>query len=103
MRAAPEQFDDPGLKAAIRTLEGGHKARPELRDLVTKRLAELRKSEGSAEPSEESPGDVGPAPIRLPNYNHNPFRIGRWLAMAAAVMIVIGGGWGYHHWRLVQE
>lgn len=101
MRAPPEQFDDPGLKAAIKTIEGGHKARPDLRDLVTKRLAELRQSQGSSEPSEEAPGEQVSPPIRLPN--HNSFRIGRWLAMAAAVLICIGGTWGYHHWRRIQE
>ena len=101
MRAPPDQFDDPSLKAAIKKIEGGHKARPELRDLLTKRLAEQRQSQGSSEPSEEAPVEDPRPPIRLPN--HNPFRIGRWLAIAAAVLICIGGGWGYHHWRQIQE
>jgi hypothetical protein len=75
-----ESFQDPALKAAIRGVQKPHTASPELREAIVKRLATVH-----GEPA---------APIRFP--------VRRWFALAAAVLICIGGAW-YFHWREEQD
>ena len=91
-----EQFDDPELKAAIRGLRGGHKASPDLRARVIRRLAEARSS-GGVHVAPAPP--VEPAPLVL----RPRFQLRRWLAVAASVAIVAGGVGGYRYYRHAQE
>ncbi len=74
-----EEFDDPELKAAIRLARGDHKVRPDLRESVVRRLAELR--------AQELPKTVSkPAGARMRNLQINP-----WLAVAALFAVTVGG------------
>jgi hypothetical protein len=110
MRTDGEQFDDPSLKAAIRQVAGGHQASPELRQRLLAKLAQARETSSASEDAEASPGsrDAGagresgdPIPIR-PSLQ-NRFRIGRLLAIAASLLIVIGGTWGILEYRHIQH
>ncbi len=98
MADQPRQFDDPELKAAVRKLRGGHTIRPDLRELVVRRLAELR-VEG---------GDIQTPRSRLPKQPDSattwPSWLGqRWPAIAVIVLLMIGGALGYRHHRRTQE
>src|SRR3954465_7842877 len=90
-------FHDPALKAAIRGLQGEHRAKPELREAIMSKLEEAREGETprtlETGPDEDIPASAGMftdgPPLRLPV--HNPYRISRWLAVAAALLICVGG------------
>ena len=90
------QFEDPSLKAAIRELKGSHRASAELRAKVVRRLAAEARD---AADNKESPTVAG----RIEPVAESRMRIWRPLAMAASVLISIGGVVGYQHHRHTQE
>src|SRR4051794_39696584 len=122
MSTEPAQFDDPGLKAALRTLQSGQAAPGGLHDRVRQRLAEARrepKAAAAAAKSSVAPGAVV-EPVAAPTIaretapplqprNPNPikprsnFRIGQWVALAATIAICVGGGMTFLHYRHMQE
>jgi len=89
------QFDDPGLKAAISRLRGGHKASEELRRRVAEGMAAAREAE-----EERGPIKMPIAPEPAPEVR---FRLWRPLAIAASVLIVVGGSGGYVYYKHVKE
>src|SRR4051812_47306033 len=102
-------FDDAGLKEAVRQLRGGHRARPELRELVMRRLTEARDAQpvtDSASGPSAAEDDTAPArPLRLPSSSQQPasFRIRTWVAMAATVAICVRGAATFVHYRNAQQ
>ncbi len=83
MTEPTSQFDDPALKDAIHQLKAGHRASAELREKVIGSMA-----------SEREPA---PAPARP------RLRIGRPLALAASMLLVIGAVVGYLQYQRGQE
>ena len=77
------QFDDPLLRDAIRRVRGAHVARSELVERVRERLmAELSGADGPA-PHGATPALAG----RPPAARGRAWFIGRWLAVAAAIVL----------------
>jgi anti-sigma factor RsiW len=85
-------FDDPGLKAAIRRLRGGHAASPELAQRVAAALAAAPDADSlpddNSPPHTDSPPDPdateAPTPLRPAQ------RWVRRLAVAASVLLFVG-------------
>jgi hypothetical protein len=85
------QFGGPDLKAAVHQLRGGHRARPDLRDRVVRRLTERRlQGTGAPEPRPVVRPPATPARVPWPGL--------RWPAVATA-MLLIAGALGYWHFQ----
>jgi hypothetical protein len=95
MSVEPEQFHDPQLKAAIKRVRGTHAAKPGLREKIMKQLVE----EGLSS-STSSNGDSGMRigfgeEVASASPATRWFRSPTWLALAAALIIAIGGATMY--------
>jgi len=79
-------FDDPGLKAAIRRLRGGHTASPELAKQVAAALVAVPDTDIAARADGSPDPDAAEAPT--------PLRPAQWwlrrLAVAASVILFVG-------------
>src|SRR5262249_10676401 len=80
MSLEPAQFEDPGLKKALQSVQGGMKAPPHLRE----RILEQLRARGSRQSVATSPTDA----VRIGPRSSNA----RKFALAAAILLCIGGG-----------
>src|SRR5262249_31353038 len=90
MSPEPTQFDDPSLKKALQALQGRLKAPPHLRDRILSRMSAHR-----TQPPSSVPVGTGAPKSTL-----------RKLAIAAAVLLCLGGGllvWHFHQTQQLSD
>jgi hypothetical protein len=89
----PDSFADPQLKAAVVRVHNGHRIHPDLRERILRRLSD----EGLLE---SAVGELGSS--KPPPQNLQLFRSPAWMALAACLLLLIGGG-GAYLWHLRHE